>query len=72
MLTVRLPRDMEKKLSALAKSTNRTKSFYVKQALRENFEDMEDTILADKNWKKVLDGETLYTPEEVVAELGLR
>ena len=42
MLSVRLSAKMEKKLNALSKKTGRTKSFYVQQALDQNFEDLED------------------------------
>ena len=49
MLAVRLPKGLEKRLDKLAKSTGRTKSFYVRQALEENFDDIEDSKLADKN-----------------------
>ena len=53
MLAVRLPRNMEKRLDALAKRTGRTKSFYVRQALEENFDDLEDARLADQVWEAV-------------------
>lgn len=46
MLAVRLPKGLEKRLDKLAKSTGRTKSFYVRQALEENFDDIEDSKLA--------------------------
>lgn len=71
MLAVRLPRKMEKRLDSLAKKTGRTKSYYVRQALAETFEDMEDAILAEKSWEEVKAGGRVYTHEEVKTMFGL-
>lgn len=72
MLAVRLPRDMEKRLGALAKRTGRTKSFYVRQALEENFDDMEDAKLADQVWDAMQSsGEAVYTHDDVKKMLGI-
>jgi RHH-type rel operon transcriptional repressor/antitoxin RelB len=46
MITVRLPDNIENRLSVLAKSTERTKSFYVKQAILNCLEDFEDKYIA--------------------------
>lgn len=46
MLAIRLPEDIENRLSELAKKTGRTKTFYVKEAILEHLEDMEDKYLA--------------------------
>lgn len=46
-ITVRLGKDMEKRLDALAKFTGRTKTFYVRQALEEKLEDLEDLYTAE-------------------------
>ena len=72
MLAVRLPRGMEKRLDTLAKRTGRTKSYYVRHALLENFEEMEDVFLADKSMAEVLAGGPVYTLEEVRDRLGLK
>lgn len=72
MLAVRLPPKMEKRLDSLAKKTGRTKSYYVRQALAETFEDMEDACLAEKSWEEVRAGGRLYTLEEVKVQLGLK
>ena len=71
MLAVRLPRKMEKRLDVLAKKTGRTKSYYVRQAIAENLEDMEDVFLADKSWEEVLAGGIVHTHEEVMARYGI-
>lgn len=49
MLSVRLSAKMEKKLGALSRKTGRTKSFFVRWALAQNFEDLEDIYLADQS-----------------------
>jgi len=46
--TVRLEPGLEKRLAALAKITGRTKSYYLRQALIEKIEDMEDIYIAGK------------------------
>jgi RHH-type rel operon transcriptional repressor/antitoxin RelB len=48
MLALRLPPDIEKRLTALAKKTGRSKSFYAREAILEHLEDLEDTYLARK------------------------
>jgi len=72
MLAVRLPRGMEKRLDILAKRTGKTKSFYVRQALIENFDDMEDAKLADQAWERALSGDPIYTHDEVKEMLGIK
>jgi len=42
MLSVRLNSDLEEKLDELSIKTNRSKSFYVKQALENYLNDMDD------------------------------
>ena len=42
MISVRLPEEMETRINNLAKSTQRTKSFFIKEALNNYLEDMED------------------------------
>ena len=42
MLTVRLPKEMQERIERLAKATKRPKSFFVKEALNNYLDDMED------------------------------
>ena len=53
MLSVRLPKEMEVRIENLAKSTQRPKSFFVKEALSNYLDDMEDyyDVLKRKNSK---------------------
>ena len=42
MLALRLPKEIEDRLDALAKKTGRTKSFYAREAIMEHLDDLED------------------------------
>jgi len=46
MLALRLPPAIEKRLDALARKTGRTKSFYAREAILRQIEDIEDYYLA--------------------------
>lgn len=68
MTAVRLDEDTEQRLDRLAKVTGRTKSFYLRKALQDHLDEMEDYylgMLAVENTKRV------HTKEEAKRELGL-
>ena len=46
MLAIRLPEEIEARLTALAAKTGRTKTFYAKEAILEHLDDMEDRYRA--------------------------
>jgi RHH-type rel operon transcriptional repressor/antitoxin RelB len=46
MHAIKLPADIEARLTALAAKTGRTKTFYAKEAILEHLDDMEDKYLA--------------------------
>ena len=46
MLAIRLPEEIEARLTALATKTGRTKTFYAKEAILVYMDDMEDKYLA--------------------------
>jgi RHH-type rel operon transcriptional repressor/antitoxin RelB len=46
MLALRLPPDIEQRLDALAKKTGRSKSYYAREAILRQIEDIEDYYLA--------------------------
>lgn len=72
MLSVRLPDDIDKRLSHLAKVTNRPKSFYVREAIERSLEDIEDAYLAESAYEDFLkSGEKAVTLEELEDGLGL-
>lgn len=68
MLAVRLPEDIEARLQALAERTGRSKSFYVRAALEEYLDDLEDYFLAAQRLSEKLPTIPL---EEVERRLGL-
>jgi RHH-type rel operon transcriptional repressor/antitoxin RelB len=47
MLSIRLDPDIERRLSDLARRTGRTKSFYARELIEGNMEDLEDRYLAE-------------------------
>ena len=57
MLSVRLPEDIEKRLEALAKATGRSKTYYVREALIQKLEDMEDIYMAEAVLERIRSGE---------------
>ena len=46
-LTVRLPEDLDKRLHELSKKTGRTKTYYVKMALEEKLDELEDLYISE-------------------------
>nr|VFK46940.1 MAG: RHH-type transcriptional regulator, rel operon repressor / antitoxin RelB [Candidatus Kentron sp. TC]VFK51089.1 MAG: RHH-type transcriptional regulator, rel operon repressor / antitoxin RelB [Candidatus Kentron sp. TC]VFK62091.1 MAG: RHH-type transcriptional regulator, rel operon repressor / antitoxin RelB [Candidatus Kentron sp. TC] len=45
MLAIRLPQEIEARLSELAAKTGRTKTYYVKEAILEHLDEIEDKYL---------------------------
>jgi RHH-type rel operon transcriptional repressor/antitoxin RelB len=68
MLAVRLPEQLDNRLSDLSHQTNRSKSFYVKKALQDYLDDHEDHLLALARLEKK---NTRITIEEMEGRLGL-
>ena len=66
MVAVRLPQEIEDRLTVLSKKTGRTKSFYIRQALEEHLEDMEDVYLAEERFKTL---EKTVSLDELMNEL---
>lgn len=48
MLSIQLPNDIETRLEALVRTTGRTKTFHVREALLEYLDDLEDLHLAEQ------------------------
>ncbi len=68
MIAVRLPPQVEKRLEKLVRKTGRTKTFYVRQAILQHLDDLEDYYLAVHRLEQDLPGIPL---EEVHRRLGL-
>ncbi|HEV2619206.1 MAG TPA: DUF6290 family protein [Acidobacteriaceae bacterium] len=72
MLAIRLPEDIENRLAALAKKTGRSKTFYVREAIAEHLEDLEDLYLAEQQITQIRAGRLKTIPlEEVMKRYGL-
>jgi RHH-type rel operon transcriptional repressor/antitoxin RelB len=64
MLAIRLPQSIEKRLEKLARRTGRTKTFYVREAILEHLDDLEDFYLAEKSFDRIQKGEEQTVPLE--------
>ncbi len=69
MISVRLPKDLERRLQKIAKATNTTLSFNIREAIRLHIEEIADICeglqrAGDKNAKYL-------TTEELKEKLGL-
>ena len=72
MLAIRLPADVEKRLAVLAQMTGRTKSFYVRAAIIDHIDELEDIYLAEKELEDIRAGRSKTTPlSKVAKEYGL-
>jgi RHH-type rel operon transcriptional repressor/antitoxin RelB len=52
MLSIRLDPKIERRLNELAKRTGRTKSYYARELIESNFEDLEDRYLEARLQKR--------------------
>jgi RHH-type rel operon transcriptional repressor/antitoxin RelB len=68
MIAVRLDKEIENRLDRLAKRTGRTKTFYVREAILEHLEDIEDTYIAEK---RLSSPSQTYTLDDMEKTLGL-
>jgi len=69
MISVRLDSELENRLNAIAKLTNRSKSFFIKEALREYLEDIEDVLEAKERFSDPK--REIITLEELKKELNV-
>lgn len=54
--SIRLPEDVESRLENLAALTGRTKAYYVKEAIMEHLDEMEEIYLAEKRLEDIRAG----------------
>src|SRR5436309_1899450 len=72
MLAIRLPPSIEKRLEKLARRTGRTKTFYVRQAILEHLDDLEDLYQAERTLDRIRAGEEQTIPlEDALMRHGL-
>ncbi|GAB6163098.1 DUF6290 family protein [Desulfothermus naphthae] len=70
--TVRLPDQLNFRLSRLAQATKRPISYFIREALERVIEDMEDAYLAETEYEEFLrSGEQAVSIEEMEKKLGL-
>lgn len=71
-VTVRLTPEEEARLEALAQRTGRSKTFYVRMAIKTHLDELEDAYAADNAMKEFEAGGGQSRPlTELVAEMGL-
>ena len=66
MLAIRLQKSIEQRLEKLAKRTGRTKSFYVREAILQHLEDLEDVYLAERALDRIRKDDEATIPLEAV------
>lgn len=64
--SIRLPHEIEERLEKLSVLTGRTKSFYVKEAIMDHLDDIEDVYLAEKRLEDIHSGRTKTIPLQEV------
>jgi RHH-type rel operon transcriptional repressor/antitoxin RelB len=68
MLAIRLPPEIEERLTKLAEKTGRTKTYYAREAILQHLDELEDAYLALERLEKP---SKRWTQDEVERELGL-
>jgi RHH-type rel operon transcriptional repressor/antitoxin RelB len=72
MIAVRLPDGLEDRLDRLAKMTGRTKTYYVREAIVEHLDELEDIYLAEQVLENVRSGkEDTISLDEMMKKHGL-
>ncbi len=70
--SVRLPEETDKRLTALAARTGRSKAFYIREAIMEHLEDLEDIYLAEARLEALRAGKSrTFSLDDVERGLGL-
>lgn len=71
-ISIRLDPELDARLEALAKKTGRTKTYYVREAIAEQIEDLEDLYLARQVAGRLdADRERRIPLTEIEKQLGL-
>lgn len=72
MINFRVDETIDVRLERMARLTGRTKTWYVREAVSEYLDDMEDIYLADRVMDRVERGnESVHALEDLERELGL-
>ena len=69
---IRIPKSIGQRLDTLAKRTGRTNTFYIREAILEHLDDLEDIYFAEKVLERVRSGEEpISSLDDVEHRLGL-
>ncbi|MBN1649333.1 MAG: ribbon-helix-helix protein, CopG family [Spirochaetales bacterium] len=72
MIAVRVPKEIEDRLDRIAKLTGRTKTFYVREAILEHLDELEDAYVAEKVLENVRSGkEETVLLDDLLKEYGV-
>ncbi|MFC5919369.1 TraY domain-containing protein [Neisseria weixii] len=72
MLAIRLPQEIENRLSVLAEKTGRTKTYYAREAILEYLDDLEDFYLAEQRYTDIQAGKSkTVSLNDVMRDYGL-
>ena len=72
MIGIRIPRKIGQRLESLALRTGRNKTYYIREAIVEHLDDLEDVYLAEQVLERVRRGEeSVSSLEDVERRLGL-
>lgn len=70
--SVRLPDELEQRLTHLAERTGRSKAYYIREAIEEHIDDLEDIYLAARELEDIRVGRVQTVPlEEVMKRYGV-
>jgi len=67
-LNIRIPDNLGERLGVLATQTGRTKSYYVRKALEEKLEELEDYYFAMQSLEKVATGKSRMWEHEDIEQ----
>lgn len=70
MLAIRLDKELEERLTELAKRTGRTKTYYARKAIEQKLQELEDYFLAEDRMQNYQPGDGVPL-DQVKRELGL-
>ncbi|MEI6758471.1 MAG: DUF6290 family protein [Chlorobium sp.] len=72
MIGIRIPKSIGQRLESLAQRTGRSKTYYIREAIIEHLDDLEDVYLAEQVLQRVRRGEeSVSSLEDVERRLGL-
>ena len=57
IIGIRIPKSIGQRLDTLARRTGRTKTFYIREAILEHLDNLEDIYIAEKVLERVRSGE---------------